>query len=197
MIIQFPGVNSAGFKLGQGFGDFVSSMPKGLSVWTDLLKGAYGSDTKDIIPGHRTNNSSSATSVNEDVFDNNSLMEYLEGMFASVGQENVENRLFNASEAQKNRDWATQMSNTSYQRAVADLQAAGLNPILAYSQGGASTPTSSAASYQAGGGDTLSSILNSLANLVSSATGVGQLFSIVSGNSDSAASKAALKKFFY
>jgi len=33
------------------------------------------------------------------------------------------------------------MSNTSYQRSMSDMKKAGLNPILAYKQGGASTPS--------------------------------------------------------
>lgn len=55
-------------------------------------------------------------------------------------------RDFSALEAQKSRDYQTAMSNTAYQRAVQDMEKAGLNPYLAYTNGGASTPAGATAS---------------------------------------------------
>lgn len=46
----------------------------------------------------------------------------------------------NAEIAQRQMDFQVQMSNSAYQRAMADMKKAGLNPMLAYQQGGASTP---------------------------------------------------------
>ena len=58
---------------------------------------------------------------------------------------------FNAQEAQKNRDWQTEMSNTAHQREVNDLVSAGLNPVLSAGGGGANTGAGATASATSGG----------------------------------------------
>lgn len=82
---------------------------------------------------------------------NNSVANALEGTInkytgAGLTPAEVEANKFSADQAQINRDWQTQMANTTYQRSVADLKAAGLNPALAYGNSVVPTPSGSSPS---------------------------------------------------
>lgn len=69
----------------------------------------------------------------------------------------------------ENRNYETNLANTAYQRAVADMKKAGINPALIGSVGGASTPSSTPSYYEPA-----PSTANGIAGIIGSAVQLGK-----------------------
>lgn len=61
-----------------------------------------------------------------------------------------ETNLLTERNVNRQMEFQERMSNSAYQRSMDDMKRAGLNPMLGFSQGGASAPSGSVGSYQAG-----------------------------------------------
>jgi hypothetical protein len=130
---------SSGGSTQQGGGHSESGSQSGTNIQqvNDWLKQAYAYQGQEAAMQGKYNSQSMLKQMGY-----NTLQAIMQGVYNHI--ENSVAMNYNSAEALANREWQEHMSNTAYQRAVEDMRKAGLNPILAFSNGGASTPGGSA-----------------------------------------------------
>lgn len=174
------------------FSDFLNNW---LDTQTIAARTAIGnssdqSEAPSVAPVEAFSSPSDAQTYNDrDVYDE--YLSFLQkgsqiGLFSTaqdVADQAQLDRDFQSLEAQKERDWYERLSDTAYQRQVADLEAAGLNPILGFAHGAGSGAAVASTAVPSGRSTNLSAIapsltdyLNAGANLISSAADIIKFF---------------------
>lgn len=105
-------------------------------------------------------------------------------------QQQAANNAWSAQQAQKQMDFQREMSNTAHQREVADLRAAGLNPILS-ANSGASVPNGASGETDTSAAGNVGAILQQVLQ-AQSAREVAAMYNAATINAASIAANASM-----